>query len=928
MNAPVWKFRPYDLELAGIMAERLGISITLAILLQQRGCRTEEQCRRFLSPSWEELTSPCQMHGMNAAVQIIADALQAKHSIVIYGDYDVDGVCSTVILLECLQTLGARVDYYIPDRFQEGYGLNVEAMQRLAEQGYRLLITVDCGIRSIDEVAAAKGLGLKVVITDHHVPGDILPEAEAIVNPQLDNSNTGCRKLCGAGVAFQLARALGIEPEGKLWLDLVALATVADLVDLTEDNRILVRSGLECLASSTRPGLKALMEICGIKPEERLSAWQIGFILAPRLNAAGRLDHARLSVELLHTPEEQQAYYLAETLHRLNEERKRTEEIILREVALKIARQPALLERTVLIVDGSAWHHGVLGIVASRLCEEHRKPVILISWEDDIGRGSCRSIEGFDINAALQACRSHLLQFGGHPMAAGLTIEKSKLAAFEESVQYWTLQHIPEVEKQMEHYIDVELTSAEVDCGLWQEIQALEPFGSGNPAPVLAVRGAALEQAAMVGSQGQHFKARLQGTELGVIAFGKPYLADFKSSHFRADISFQLDRNQFRGRTSLQLKVRQMRPAYQTEAQSVKSLPEWLATAIAVLERQQTAVITVPTCRVADKLRQYLELWFCDAALYSLHGRLPFARRQAGEKALLAGGPAICLMSSAYSFYLQRKGLTWGLAHTVDLQAIAEAAVSTDSGEGSNPAAPNPLSMAHPIVDGEMLPLGRYAVYVNRPKTMRAWNQRQHVFNEIGLNDIKRRRQMRMQFTRSACGYLLTDGRACGAPVKDLDGIWLADLPFSNMEISQLFLEFASPGDVPLVAMFKTQQVEANWQYLQGLYPDMETLQPLYQALREMHPQALQGGADSICQTLSAVSAMSFSPRDLKAHLQVLVELGLCQVKKKGSIMAIKLVPQAKTSFDTADSPYYLEGQAEKEAFRQLVKNLRLIPLE
>ncbi len=928
MNQPIWIVRQYDIEQARTIAKNLGISITAAILLQQRGLCTEEQCRRYLSPRWEELTSPHALKGMVTAIEVIEETILARQPIIVYGDYDVDGVCSTVILRECLEMLGAEVDYYIPDRFQEGYGLNMQAVRQLVGQGYGLLITVDCGIRSVDEVAAARRLGMKVVVTDHHMPGEILPEADAIINPQLDDHNPGSRKLCGAGVAYQLARALTKQSKPDLWLDLVALATIADIVELTGDNRILVRHGLQCLSDTVRPGLRALMDLGGIKPEERLDSWQIGFILAPRLNAAGRLDHARLSVELLYSREEQQASYLAERLDRLNEERKQIEEIIVGEASLKIAHQPSLKDKPVLLIDGSDWHHGVLGIVASRLCEQHHKPVILINWEDDIGRGSCRSIEGFDINAALQACHRHLRQFGGHPMAAGLTIERSKLSAFDEALQAWSQQHCPAQLKRSEHHIDIELTPEELNCQLWQEIQAMEPFGPGNHAPVLAVRGAALYQAGMVGSEGQHFKARLQGTDLGVIAFGKPHLVDFKSSHYRADISFQLDRNQFRGRTSLQLKVKEMRTSYQTEAQSGHTPASWLSAAVSRLEQQQVVVLNVPTYRLWKKVRHYLQLWLCESVLYSLHGHMPLSRRQAGERALHAGVPGIYIITRAYNYYMQHNGLSWQGGYAIDLQAREEGAATYDIDESSDRSAPFPLSLAYPIKAGNMLPKGRYAVYVNRPRTLQGWQQRhQNLYNEVGLNDTQQRRRMRMQFSRAAAGFLLTDGNACGDPVTDIDGIWLADLPFSLMEITQLYWELGGSGATPLGLLFEPEQAEANRSFLERFYPGPELLRPVYTALCSLGPQALQGEPAHLCQALSDRSGVRLHPTNLGALLQILVDLGLCQVKKKGSIMAIKLVPQVKTSFDMVDSPYYLEGLAEKKAFHDLMESLQLLPL-
>lgn len=930
MDQPLWVLRQYDIVQAQAMAERLGISTAAAILLQQRGCRSEEQCRYFLSPRLEDLTPPLSMTGMAAAVEIIQRTVDAKQPIVIFGDYDVDGVCSIVILRECLERLDAEVDYYIPDRFQEGYGLNTQAVQQLAQRGFGLLITVDCGIRSVEEVAAARRSGLQVIVTDHHLPGDILPEADVIINPHLDQMED-CKNLCGAGVAYQLARALGSAPDNDSWLDLAALATIADIVDLNGDNRILVKHGLQRMSVTDRPGLRCLMETGGIKPGEEISSWQIGFILGPRLNAAGRLSHARLSAELLYTRDEQQALYLAEVLNRLNDERKQTEEIILREASLRIAHQPQILENNVLVLDGKQWHHGVLGIVASRLSEMHRKPVILINWDDDSGRGSCRSIEGFDIHRALQACQNHLLQYGGHPMAAGLTIDKNQLTFFIEALERWSQESGQAGAREERHFIDLEIDPAQINCDLWHEIQALEPFGPGNPVPVLAVRGVELQQAAMIGAEGQHFRARMQGSNLNVIAFRKPQYADFKAGQYRADLTFQLDRNEFRGRTSLQLKIRQMKPAYQWDMSAETPLRPWLQEALGLLEQQRAVLLIAPTYRVLNKLQQSLELWLCEAALHGLHGHLSAAQRQAGEQALLSGDPGLYLVSSAYHYYLrQKQSEALNALHSIDvLKSQAEGAAARDQDNGeSGPLTLNSGIKAYIVKSGEMPDRGRFAVYVNRLKTIQ--NLRAGInplFSEAGLGDIQQRRRVRRQFVQAKEGFLLTDGNACGMPIGEIDGVWMVDLPFSTAEIDHIWSEMGIGASCPLVLRFNQSQVDANQIYLGRLYPDTERIRSMLPALRSLGHGVLQGEVSQFCQALSRITGRQVSALDLQSVLHVLDDLGLCQFKKKGSIMAIKFMFHAKNSINMSESPYYLEGLAEKKAFHDLANELQQMPL-
>jgi len=870
------------------------------------------------------------MGGMAAAVEIIRRAAAKQRRIVIYGDYDVDGVCSVVILRECLESLGAEVDYYIPDRFQEGYSLNSQAIEKLAEQGFGLLITVDCGIRSIEEVARARSMGLEVIVTDHHQPGDILPEADAVINPHLDRIEA-CEGLCGAGVAYQLARALGSGYDHSSWLDLVALATIADIVDLTGDNRTLVKHGLERITHTNRPGLRCLMEIGGIPIGKPISSWQIGFILGPRLNAAGRLNHARLSVELLYTRDEQQAQYLAEVLNRLNDERKQTEEIILGEASLRIAHQPEILKNHVLVLDGKQWHLGVLGIVASRLSEMYEKQVILINWDDNSGRGSCRSIAGFDIHKALEACHEHLLQFGGHPMAAGLTIARDQLSPFIEALERWSIESGQAGQAKHEHLIDLELDPTQINHELWQDIQALEPFGPGNPVPVLTIRGVELQQAAMIGSEGQHFKARLQGSGLNVIAFGRPQYAGFKTGQYRADLVFQLDRNEFRGRNHLQLKILQMEPSYIWDLSMDNLLKSWLQEVIKLLDAKQMVMLIAPTYRVLNKMQQRLGLWLRDNSLCSLHGHLSAAQREAREQALLSGNPGVYLLSSAYRYYLQKKTNqaidTICSMEILSSQSQAAAGCDEDSWV-SGQLVINPDINAY-ITESKGIPdKGRFVVYVNRRQTIQRLKAlAEPLFLEAGLQDMQVRRMIRCQFAQAKDGFLLTDGNACGMPIDELDGILMADLPFSAAEVNLILSGMGVGVSSPLVLRYNQSQVDANRQYLDHLYPDMEYIRAIWSALRNLGQGELQGEISQFCQRFSQITRQGVTAVDLEAALHILADLGLCQFKKRGSIMAIKLKFHAKNGRNISNSPYYLEGLAEKKAFQDLVNRLQLMPL-
>ncbi len=926
MDQIVWEVLPFDSAAAQDLAGLLDVSIPTAALLLQRGCHTVEACRHFLAPQLADLTSPSAMQGIKAAADIIRRAVDEQRAIIIYGDYDVDGICSTVILLECLRDLGAKVAYYIPDRLEEGYGLNLDTIKRLATEGCSLLITVDCGISSCEEIALAREMGMEVIVTDHHTPSEHLPRANAIVNPKLDHIEA-CRELCGAGVAYQLARALlGLADDNTQWLDLVALATIADVVSLTGDNRILVKIGLACLNKTRRLGLSRLMEICGIDLDQAVSPRQVGFMIAPRLNAAGRLSHARLGLELLCTTVQDEAHYLAESLHRLNEERKRTEEIILGEALLKVSHRPELLERGLLTLDGTQWHYGVLGIVASRLSEKYYKPVILINWDDDhTGRGSCRSVEGFDIYAALEACSDRLLRFGGHALAAGLTIEKEQLPQFIEDLERWSQEHYPAEEAVKRQYIDLELDLEQLDCSFWEELQGLGPFGEGNPMPVLAVRAAELQRAGMVGQGKQHFKAQLNGADLDLIAFSKPHYAEFNARQHRADIAFSLDKNEYLGRTSLQLKVKTMKPAYRPD-RGPRDLMPWLEAAVSRLQQQEPVLLLAPTYRVLLKMRQSLSLWFCNTALHSLHGHLSPKQRSLVERSGSSGEVALYAVSKAYHHYLsQRRDVVWKNAHIIDLLAGQKetAATMDQHGAKDNIWPECSLQQWHPASLDDIPAQGHQIVYANRVQTIKACQDKGYqVFVEAGLSDEKQRRAIRRGFAQASRGLLLTDGCAISEPLKKVDGVWLADLPFSAAESGQILSELKVGASQAVGCLFNEASLDNNWDYLSRLYPDAKSLKSVFTGLNALKAGGLEGDFPDIRCRLSERMGTDLSPLTLQAALNILVDLGLCQIQKKGSIMAIMLLSSQKKSFDTADSPYYLEGLAAKQAFNGWVKVL------
>jgi len=466
----------------------------------------------FLYPRMEALSSPFLLPGMSRAVDRIVQALQTRERILVHGDYDADGVVSTALLVRNLLRLGADVLSYIPDRFEEGYGLSREGVEFARSSGASLIITVDCGITAVEEVELARSYGIDVVITDHHIPQEHLPDAVALVNPKLTRDG---EELAGVGVAFKLLdalhTALGRDKTPLYWdLDLVALGTVADLMPLVGENRILVYYGLKVLSQTRKAGLKALQEVARLRGKT-INPWHISFIFGPRLNVAGRLRHARLALELLTTPEGQKALELARLLDEENRRRQNLERRIMEEASRKIETSP-LRDHPVLVVEGEGWHEGVIGIVASRLVERYERPALVIAVEDGWGRGSGRSVPGFHLFDALYAHRHLLEAFGGHRMAAGLRLRKERIPELREALVDYVnreLSEPPEPEVEVD-FVLPDPTWLE-DPRLPEEFQKLEPFGMGNPYPTFVLQGTRILQRSLIGKHTLRFLLLFQG---------------------------------------------------------------------------------------------------------------------------------------------------------------------------------------------------------------------------------------------------------------------------------------------------------------------------------------------------------------------------------------------------------------------------------
>lgn len=532
------------------------LPLWLSQLLRTRGIDTPEKAARFLQPELSHLHDPFLMQGMEKAVRLIRQALAERAPIIVYGDYDVDGVCATSILMETLQEMGGDVSFRIPSRHGEGYGLNCDAVREMAEK-YRLLITVDCGVTNHEEVRLAQLLGMTVIVTDHHQLADTPSPADVVLNPLL--GDYPFPRLCGAGVALKVCQALqGLDGVRKR-IELAALATVADIVPLVDENRVIVREGLNAMATTTREGIRALMLVSGVNPP--VNAGQVGFRLAPRLNAGGRLEDASQGVRLMLAKDKDTAEMIASHLEESNQQRQAIEQDITAHAMAAMETAVDFRDDKVIIVMGEGWNSGVIGLAAGRLCEKFHFPAIVLSRDGDTAVGSCRSIPGVNIHAMLTTCKDLFIRFGGHEQAAGLTMKADLVPELRRRLNLAINEncdlscYIPAKE------YDLTLPLAAVDMELIAALDMLQPTGYGNPAPVFLTSGAHVQQARRVGRDRQHLKLTLlEGHALrDGIGFSLGDMAD--EGLETVDVLYAPERNEFNGHVSAQLQVKALRVA-------------------------------------------------------------------------------------------------------------------------------------------------------------------------------------------------------------------------------------------------------------------------------------------------------------------------------------------------------------------------------
>jgi single-stranded-DNA-specific exonuclease len=553
-----WTIDPLDRDATAALARELGLSDVTASVLVRRGYADPDDARRFLAaePPGHD---PLLLGDMAVAVERIRAAIDARSRICVHGDYDVDGICATALAVLVLRELGADVGWHLPSRFEEGYGVSRDTLARLADDGVGLVLTVDCGITAVEEISEAKARGLEVVVTDHHRPGATLPDCPLVATRP---SAYPFPELCGTGVVYKLGEALlGAEHAAlRRHLDLVALATIADVVPLVDENRALASAGLRALACTRRPGLQALMRSAHVDPAA-VDSGAVAFRLAPRINAAGRLCRPDVALELILAEDRDQAEPRARELEDLNRERQAVEDRILREATSLVEELPApRRRRRGYVLWNEGWHEGVIGIVASRLVERFQRPVVLVAGSHDGWKGSGRSIARFDLHAALQACAGHLERFGGHHAAAGLSIDPTRLDAFAEAFAFHADAVLSEDDLRSFTVVDAVVSAGDLTLGLAQELERLAPFGLGNPDVTLLVPAAQPVGPATVGD-GKHlrFRVRQHGHDAGTaIAFGQGSQLDRLRAEGLVDIACRLKENQWNGTVAPQLVVRRL----------------------------------------------------------------------------------------------------------------------------------------------------------------------------------------------------------------------------------------------------------------------------------------------------------------------------------------------------------------------------------
>ena len=562
-----WKISPVqNPEKVLGLSNEAKIPETIAKILISRGIDTKEKMEKFFNPSLNDLHDPFLMEDMEKAVDRIQQALLNKEKILIYGDYDVDGTTGASMLYLFLKKLGANVEVYIPDRFKEGYGISKVGIEKAYQKSASIMIAVDCGITAINEVRYAKSLGIDVIICDHHEPGDLIPDAYAVLDPLKETCQYPFKYLSGCGVAFKLIQALqsklGVDINPYQYLDFVAVAASADVVPLIDENRILVKHGLDLLNSSNpRVSFLALLEKAGLRGK-KINTWHIGFIIGPRINAVGRLGDATRAVEFLISSDYQSASNWADELHRENERRQSLDRTAFEEAVNMIESNGIFEKDKVFVLYNEKWHQGVIGIVASKIVEKYYRPTILLTYADGVLKGSARSIPSFDIYHALKKCEEMLIQFGGHKHAAGMILDPEKLDDFRVAINKFADEVVSDEMLVREINIDAIVDINEVMESIyeyWKLLKNFEPFGPGNPEPVFLAQDVPVSDVKIFGNNHLKFKIKSNGVTIDAVGYGLGELYSEVLGKDRISVVFTFDEGNWNGQQVIQFKIKDLK---------------------------------------------------------------------------------------------------------------------------------------------------------------------------------------------------------------------------------------------------------------------------------------------------------------------------------------------------------------------------------
>ena len=553
-----WQIYETDVEKVDLLKSKYGINGLLATILVNRNIVDENKIKLFLNPTRNDFYDPFLITDMDIAVERIITAIKNQEKVTIYGDYDVDGITSITVLKSFLKDNGLEVDFYIPNRLEEGYGLNKEAVKKIADEGCSLMITVDCGISCIDEIDYAKELGIETIVTDHHEPGVDIPKAIAVIDNKRKDSTYPFRELAGVGVVFKLIQALGIklglkEESYLKYLDIVCLGTISDIVPLVDENRVIAKLGLMLVEKTRNIGLRSIINSSGYK---KIDSTTISFGVAPRINACGRMGKAEEALKLFLSPNINEVNELTKKLNEHNRNRQEIEKAIYESVIETIEKENLNKNKT-LIVSGKNWHHGVIGIVSSKITDLYFKPSILLSFEEDgIGKGSGRSVPGFDLHEALSKCSDQIEKYGGHSMAIGITIKKENLEKFKEKIEeIATESKIDEIIPIIN--IDAKVNLSDISKQMVESLKDLEPFGEANKMPIFAFKNLKIDSIRAL-SEGKHLKLTLKDNNsiINAIGFNLGYLADEYRIGDKIDVAGVLEINTFNGVDNLQINIK------------------------------------------------------------------------------------------------------------------------------------------------------------------------------------------------------------------------------------------------------------------------------------------------------------------------------------------------------------------------------------